>query len=245
VQLKSASIDRTSAGPGELTGAFRGAGCKASESAKSGRRRSRWVIAAIATLIGVIAANHRQVTAIRDRFIPKRWGVVEEGKIYRSGQLSRHLVRQVLETHRIQTVVDLTWDDPNEQNHVAELAAIAELGIDRKLCPLQSDGTGDVNIYARAVAEVARAVRHGNPVLVHCAAGTQRTGGVVAFYRLLVEGKSPAFTFAEMQKYNYDPQRSPKLLKYVNEHIAEIAEDLVRDGIIERAPEPLPQLSVD
>jgi len=82
----------------------------------------------------------------------------------------------------------------------------------------------------------------GKPVLVHCAAGTQRTGGVVAFYRLLVERKSPEFTFAEMRQYNYDPQRSPKLLKYVNDHIAEVAEDLVRDRIIDRAPDPLPRL---
>jgi protein tyrosine/serine phosphatase len=242
VQIKSASIDRSSARARELAGATLGVPLGESVSPNS-RRRIRWVLGVIAILIGVIAANHRQVTALRDRFVPKRWGVVEEGKIYRSGQLSRHLVRQTLEMHKIQTVVDLTWDDPNEQNHVAELAAIAELGIERKLCPLQSDGTGDVHIYARAVSEVARAARDGKPVLVHCAAGTQRTGGVVAFYRLLVEGKSPAFTFAEMRRYNYNPQHSPKLLRYVNEHIAEIAEDLVRDGIIERAPDPLPRLN--
>jgi protein tyrosine/serine phosphatase len=210
-------------------------------SSRSGRR-VWWIVAALVVLVGLLAANHRQITALRDRFIPKRWGVVEEGKIYRSGQLSQHLVRETLEAHRIQTVVDLTWDDPSERNHVAELAAIAELGIERKLCPLQPDGTGDVHIYAQAIAEVARAVRQGKPVLVHCAAGTQRTGGVVAFYRLLVEGKSPEFTFAEMRKYNYNPQHSPKLLKYVNEHIAEIAEDLVRDGIIERIPDSLPRL---
>jgi protein tyrosine/serine phosphatase len=210
---------------------------------KSARRhRTRWTVAAFALVAAVIAVNHQQVTALRDRFIPKRWGVVEEGRIYRSGQLSRHLVRETLEAHRIQTVVDLTWDDPSERNHIAELAAIAELGIERKLCPLQPDGTGDVHIYAQAVAEVARAVRQGKPVLVHCAAGTQRTGGVVAFYRLLVEGKSPEFTFAELRKYNYDPRHSPKLLKYVNEHIADVADDLVRDGIIERIPDPLPRL---
>jgi protein tyrosine/serine phosphatase len=88
-------------------------------------------------------------------------------------------------------------------------------------------------------------VREGKPVLVHCAAGAQRTGGVVALYRLLVQGKSPEFAFAEMQKYKYDPRRSPKLLEYVNSHIGEIAEDLVRDGTIERVPDPLPQLRVD
>ena len=191
---------------------------------------------------GLLAVNHRQITALRDRFIPKRWGVVEDGQIYRSGQLSRHLVKQMLESNRIQVVVDLTWDDPNEPNHQAEVAAIAELGIERRLCPLLSDGTGDVHIYARAVSEVAAAVRERKTVLVHCAAGAQRTGGVVALYRMLVQGKSPEFALAEMRKYKYDPERSPRLLEYVNAHIGEIAADLVRDGTIEHVPEPLPQL---
>ncbi len=151
----------------------------------------------------------------------------------------------MLLTHHIQRVVDLTFDNPYDKNHVAELAAIEELGIERKLCPLLSDGTGDVHIYAQAVAEVADAARQGKPVLVHCAAGTQRTGGVVALYRLLVEGKSPEFVFDEMREYKYDPQYSPKLLHYVNEHIGEIAEDLVRNGTIRRVPEPLPQISAD
>jgi protein tyrosine/serine phosphatase len=191
---------------------------------------------------GFLAANHRQVTALRDRFIPKRWGVVEEGKIYRSGQLSQHLVKQMLESNRIQVVVDLTWDDPNEPNHQAEIAAITELGIERRLCPLLSDGTGDVHIYARAVSEVAAAAREGKTVLVHCAAGAQRTGGVVALYRMLVQGKSPEFALAEMRKYKYDPERSPRLLEYVNAHVGEIAADLVGDGTIERIPQPLPKL---
>lgn len=205
-------------------------------------RRQKLVVAAVVVFAAVVAVNHEQVTALRDRFIPKRWGVVEAGKIYRSGQLSRHLVKQVLEKHHIQTVVDLTFDNPQDANHTAEIAAIAELGIERKLCPLDSDGTGDVQIYAQAVAAVAAAARQGKPVLVHCVAGAQRTGGVVALYRLLVEGRTPAFVFDEMQKYKYDPERSPRLLEYLNAHIGEIADCLVRDGTIERVPSPLPKL---
>jgi protein tyrosine/serine phosphatase len=203
------------------------------------------IFAAVLLVAGVVAVNHEEVTALRDRFVPKRWGVVEEGRIYRSGQLSAPLVKQMLHDHKIAVVVDLTFDNPNDRNHVAELAAIEELGIDRKLCPLLSDGTGDVHIYAQAVSAVAEAAQRGKPVLVHCAAGTQRTGGVVALYRMLVQGKSPAFAFAEMQKYKYDPGYSPNLLNYVNEYIAEIAADLVRDGTIERVPDPLPRLSAD
>jgi protein tyrosine/serine phosphatase len=206
--------------------------------------RKAAIFAGVFVSAGLVAVNHEQVTALRDRFIPKRWGVVEEGRIYRSGQLSAPLVGPMLKDHQIGVVVDLTFDNPNDHNHVAELAAIAELGIERKLCPLLSDGTGDVHIYAEAVSAVAKAAREGKPVLVHCAAGTQRTGGVVALYRLLVQGKSPEFAFAEMRKYKYDPHYSPHLLAYLNEHLAEIATDLVRDGTIELVPDPLPLICI-
>lgn len=216
----------------------------------SGRQRAPKRRTSITIVVALIAAtfvaiNHRQVTALRDRFIPKRWGVVEPGKIYRSGQLSRHLVKETLEKHHIRRVVDLTFDNPDDENHSAELAAIAELGIERKLCPLDSDGTGDVHIYAQAVAAVSEAERQGKPVLVHCYAGAQRTGGVVALYRLLVERKPPAEVLHEMQQYQYDPVRSPKLLNYLNEHIGDVAADLVRAGVISTVPEPLPKLSAD
>src|SRR5262245_53661023 len=68
------------------------------------------VVAAVLLAAGVIAVNHETITAVRDRFIPKRWGVVEEGKIFRSGQLSAPLVKQVLQNHKIEVVVDLTFD---------------------------------------------------------------------------------------------------------------------------------------
>jgi protein tyrosine/serine phosphatase len=205
-------------------------------------RRRRLALLALICLIAVVAINHRQVTALRDRFIPKRWGVVEEGRIFRSGQLSRYLVKEMLERNHVQVVVDLTFDDPAELNHEAELRAIHELGIERQLFPLKADGTGDVQIYAAAVAAVARAAREDKPVLVHCFAGAQRTGGVVALYRLLVQGKSPDFVLREMRQYKYDPVYSPLLLEYLNEHIAEIADDLVRDGTIASVPSPLPRL---
>jgi protein tyrosine/serine phosphatase len=200
---------------------------------------------AVVAAATVLAVNHEQITALRDRFIPKRWGVVEEGSVFRSGQLSRYLVKQMFETHHIQSVVDLTYDSQEDLNHAAELTTIEKLGIERTLCPLLSDGTGDVHIYAQAVSALAKAARQRKPVLVHCAAGTQRTGGVVALYRLLVQRKSPAFVIEELRKYKYDPARSPKLLNYLNAHIAEIADDLVRDGTIERVPDPMPRLIAD
>lgn len=187
---------------------------------------------------------------MRDQFIPKRWGVVEPGKIYRSGQISSRLIKKTLQEHHIQRVVDLTGDNIHAGNlqdryHDTERDAIEELGIERAVFPLISDGTGDVKVYAAAVAAVAEAERAGKPVLVHCAAGTQRTGGVVGLYRLLVQKKGPDEVLSEMRTYKYDPHQSPRLIAYLNEHMPELAEELVKHGTIDHVPEELPVLRAD
>ncbi|MFN0051323.1 MAG: tyrosine-protein phosphatase [Planctomycetales bacterium] len=208
-------------------------------------RRRYLVRGGVLALVILLGANHGWVRDIRDQFLPKRWGIVEPGKIYRSGQISARLIKPMLAEHNIQRVVDLTFDNPEDNYHEAELAACAELGIDRQLFPLIADGTGDVKTYAAAVAAVAEAERAGIPVLVHCYAGTQRTGGVVATYRLLVQGKSPEFVFAEMKQYKYNPHTSPRLLEYLNEHLGDLARELVRLGTIDSIPDPLPVLQAE
>src|SRR5579872_2299148 len=96
--LRASAAGETSAGP--------------PERASSRFSRAKIVIlAAVVLVAGTLAICHEQVTLLRDHFVPKRWGVVEEGAIYRSGQLSRNLVKKMLETHHIQRVVDLTFDD--------------------------------------------------------------------------------------------------------------------------------------
>lgn len=207
-------------------------------------RRAVLIVGLVAAAL-TLALNPGWVRDIRDQFIPKRWGVVEPGKIYRSGQISARLIRPMLEDNRIARVVDLTTDDIPEAYHDAEIETITDMGIERKLFPLISDGTGDVETYAAAVASVAEAERQGKPVLVHCAAGTQRTGGVIATYRLLVQKKAPAEVLEEMRKYKYDPVHSPRLREYLNEHMPELASELVRHGTIDQVPEPLPRLPTD
>jgi protein tyrosine phosphatase len=78
-------------------------------------------------------------------------------------------------------------------------------------------------------------------VLVHCAAGAYRTGGVVAAYRMLVQGGSPADAWAEMKRYDWDDSE-PQLPDYLNSNMAELAAQLVQLGVIDEVPDPLPVL---
>jgi protein tyrosine/serine phosphatase len=175
-------------------------------------------------------------------FIPKRFGVVEQGRIYRSGQISAPLMKKFLTKHNIRVIVDLTGNDPNDPDQQAEKKAAAELNITALRFPLGGKGTGDVNSYANAVAAIADAQKNNLPVLVHCAAGAQRTGGVIAVYRLLVQKKDPVFVISEMKHYGWNPKDNPALAPYLNSNMAELTVKLKQAGAIDEIPNPLPRL---
>ena len=178
---------------------------------------------------------------LEDRVVAKRWGVVEEGSIYRSGQLSASLVETVLKRYHIAVIVSLTSEDPNDRAQRAELHAAADLGIDLQRYILSGNGTGDIQVYARVIAAIVQAKKAGRPVLVHCATGSQRTGGVIAFYRLLVERWPASSVYRELRRYGWRPS-DRALLEYVDRHMADLARLLVDMGVIQDVPDPLPAL---
>ena len=210
---------------------------------RAAARKVRWVPICIATVLLIGGMAFLWQKDLKHRFIVKRWGVVEAGEIYRSGQISDHLIKSTLQKHGIQVVVDLTGDETGDRFKEAEQRAISELGIESKQYPLLGDGTGDIHYYAVAIRDIDSARKEHKPVLVHCYAGAQRTGGVVAGYRMLVEGKSPAMAYAEMKQYGWKPKKDRILLDYLNNHMAELAELLVKENVIARVPDPLPVLA--
>ncbi len=47
----------------------------------------------------------------------------------------------------------------------------------------------------------------------------------------------------ELKRYDHDPDDNPALLKYINEHIDELAAMLEARGVIDQAPESIPVLA--
>ena len=197
----------------------------------------------VGLVCAVIAAGVLLWTEVlRDRLVAKRWGVVEAGRVYRSGQLSRHLVESQLKAHGILVVVDLMGDDPGNREQPFEREAISRLGIELVRCPLIGDGTGDIREYARAITAIERARQAGKPVLVHCYAGSQRTGGVVAMYRLLVRGEPIDSILAELPRYDWRPHRDRVLLEYLDKHLHELVALLNAEGLLVRPGVAYPSL---
>lgn len=160
---------------------------------------------------------------LEDRLVAKRWGVVEPGKIYRSGQVSSYLIEPMLRENKIEKVIALNGSDLNKPYLKSEVDTARRLKIDHQVLHLIGDGTGDVEDYAEAVAEIMRCEKAGKPVLVHCAAGAQRTGGVVAAYRMLVQKKTPEEAYRELLLYDWKPQKDQALIDYLNQNLAALS----------------------
>jgi protein tyrosine phosphatase (PTP) superfamily phosphohydrolase (DUF442 family) len=203
------------------------------------RRRPNMV--AIGVVVGAALAVGGAIWAwddlLKERIFPKRFGVVEEGQIYRSGQLHPALVEQTLHDRGIEVIVDLDPDDTPEAR--AEATAAERLGIEHRLFPLVGDGTGDIEQYAQAILRMKSAVDADQPVLVHCSAGTYRTGGVVAMYRVLLEGWTPERALDEMEEYDWK-RKNPILPAYLNRNMTALAARLTELGVIDHVPDPLP-----
>lgn len=202
--------------------------------------RLKWGLALALALI--LAGYLVFELVLKDRILPKRWGEVESGLVFRSGQLHPDLVSETLEKHGVEKIIDLQyWEE--KPGLIAEREAASTLQIEIERFSLNGNGTGDVNHYVQAMLVLHEARKSGVPVLIHCAAGSQRTGGVLAAYRTLVLNLTAEEAVTEMRAFDWQPEKDQILLDYLNTHIGYIAEQLVLNGVISQVPAPLPHFS--
>jgi hypothetical protein len=159
--------------------------------------------------------------------------------LYRSGQLTRFTVGPALRRLQPDHIVVLGSNDKDDPNHVAERAAAASLGIPQSYHPLAGDGLGDPYSYVSGLAKMHEVRQRGERVLVHCWAGSERTGGFVALYRTLFHGHPADEAVAEMHRFGHDDDETV-LIDYLNENVGLIASSLVDLGVLAAVPDPLP-----
>jgi len=177
-----------------------------------------------------------------DRWIPNRFRVIDQGHVYASGQISRYLIRGVLVDHHIGVDISLCAEDiASDPDEAAERSVTKDLGVTLLEYPLAGDGTGDINNYVKAITAMVHANQNGQGVLVHCYSGVERSGACTAFYRVLIEGWTTEQAVAELRANHWTESRNPKMLPYLNEHVGELAAGLVASGVLQKAPDPLPQ----
>jgi len=204
-----------------------------------GRRRRIVVLAVLVALLGACYAWWREDG--RHLFHPKNWGVVEEGRVYRSGRIYRGIVKDVLAEHHVQVVVDLAGTDRGDPDFEPEREAARELGIEHvTFSDLNGYGLGSFEDYAQAFALLLEARRDHKPILVHCGGGSERTGAIFAWYRMLLHGWSGAEAWDEYLFYRAREPKSDELRTFVNAHFPEIVKRMRARGLIVKVPDPLP-----
>jgi len=147
---------------------------------KKGNYRSRRliIVMVIALVIGIgIVVKHS-----RHHFIPKRFAVVEEGQIYRSGYLEQWPLERVIHDYKIKTILSLLNDEPNDPEQQQEERIAEREGVKLIRIGMPGDGCADYDLLDQAVEVIED--KNNRPLLVHCAAGVHRTGASIAAWRM-------------------------------------------------------------
>ncbi len=149
------------------------------------------------------------VYASRQQKEMKNFRVVREDKLYRSGQMTLDGLKRAIHEYGIRTVVTLR--DARVPGHVAPDAREEEyclkLGLGYvRIPPRPWEGApGEVPPVEKGVKRFLEVMDDARayPVLVHCFAGTHRTGAYCAIYRMEYEGWTNAQALEELMALGY------------------------------------------
>ena len=189
-------------------------------SKRSGRDSGRGLKIVILVAVFGVLGGYGYRYGIRDNLIPRNFGTVTEGQIYRSGRLTPATMEQIVTANKIKFIVDLGAYEKNSPKDVLERRTVEALGAKRVRFALSGDATGNPKDYIETLKLMADPANH--PMLVHCAAGAQRTSAAVMLYRKAFEGVSFEQSLEEARTFGHDPSDNPKLLKYLAENGDEI-----------------------
>lgn len=165
------------------------------------RRRLILASLAVVCLLGAGTIVYREVRW-------KRFAVVEEGKLYRSGELKPGQLQRAIQTLGLKTVVCL-----HEPLAASDKTACEQTGAGLVVLPMPSDGSGTAEQFARFL-ELARDPAR-QPLLVHCQAGVARTGAAIALYRVVENGWSVDAAINELRSFERKGRIEPELAERI------------------------------
>ncbi len=141
------------------------------------------IVAALVVAVPLLYSAHRHNTM-------RNFRVVEDGVLYRSGQLSQAAFERVLDEYGIKLVITLrSARDPDAPNpdewevRICEHRNLKHARIVPKVWGADDKGTIPAEENVKKFLELLDR-KENHPVLVHCFAGIHRTGTMCAIFRM-------------------------------------------------------------
>lgn len=196
---------------------------------------SRRLLIVLTTVAACAFGARAAYIGLLPNLFPKRLGVVDPGKVYRSGQLTPGAFEQVIKQHGIRTIIDLgSTIHGQTEGELRNQRTADALGVKRYVMRLYGDATGNPNYYIQALRLASDPANQ--PVLIHCGAGTERTGLTCILYKHLHMGTPLEEGFSEAKSYGHNPRRTPEM-RLMMERYAETVLRHVREGGLIEAPD--------
>lgn len=182
--------------------------------------RRRRITPAVVGLIVIVALGF-VVKEYRYHFVPKRFDVVEPDRIYRSGLLKPGPLKTVVEQHDIRTILTLLSEEPDDPDQQAEQELAASKGIELIRIPMPGDGCAEFDKLEQAAAVLEQ--HRDGAMLVHCAAGVQRTGAVIGAWRMRYHGWSLQQAIDDLTAHGHDVGENELIEHLTHFHAERIA----------------------
>ena len=155
----------------------------------------------------------------------RHFGIVDQGKLYRSGQPTPTELAGLIQQHNLKTVVALRGsrnpDDPDAWER-QERAVCEQHGVQFIPLPCNHKNPPTAEQIEQFLTLMRNEQHH--PALIHCRIGQQRTGMFCALYRVHIQGIDPEEALKEMDAlgFNIRNRRHRKLLEAYR-HFAQAA----------------------
>jgi tyrosine-protein phosphatase SIW14 len=173
---------------------------------------TRWQFILAATVSAMVVAAPL-VYSSHYNYKLRNLRVVEDGVLYRSGQLTPAGLERVCHDYGIKTVVTLRASKRNPADtpqDAWEETFCAARGLNHvRIVPRVwgADETGEIPAEQGVQEFLAVMEKKENlPVLVHCFAGIHRTGTMCAIFRMEYHGWTAERAMEEMELYGFSPE---------------------------------------
>jgi tyrosine-protein phosphatase SIW14 len=166
----------------------------------------RWQVVLGLTAAAVVVATPLVYSSHRTTY-SRNFRVVEDGVLYRSGQLNPAGLDRVIRERSIRTVVSLRApgrSDSWEERFCSD-RGVKHVRLEPRVWRADEKGDVPADDVVKQFVDVMEK-RENYPVLVHCFAGIHRTGTMCAIFRMEFHGWSAERAINEMQQFGFEPE---------------------------------------